>query len=79
MVVPSHEIVEVPVEVPIAVDTRLTQKGELAAPDLNEYMGMSNKDKLIHITALYHWNTTRAVQCHNSLDEISRLGEPHDD
>lgn len=70
----THEVVEVPIEVVVPVDDRLTEKGELAKVDIIEYMFMSSKDQLIHITALYHWNTTRALQCYGQLDEIRALG-----
>ena len=69
----THEVIEVPTEVTVPVDSRLTTKGELAAPNLVEYGAMTNKEKLIHITALYHWNTTRAIQCYGNLDEIGAL------
>lgn len=72
-VVKTHEIIEVPTEVFVRVDPRLTAKGELATPNLVEYGAMTDKEKLIHITALYHWNTTRAVQCYGNLDEIGAL------
>lgn len=72
-VVRTHEVIEVPVEVAVPVDERLVQKGELVAPDLVLMGGMTAEEKLIHVTAMYHWNTTRALQCYGNLDEIGAL------
>lgn len=69
----EQTVVEVPVEVPVPVDPRLTEHGDLAAPDLEVLKVLSGKDKLINITALYHYNTVRALQCFDKLDEIGAL------
>lgn len=73
LVVTEHEVVEVPVEVTVKVNAELVKKGELAVPDKEELEQMSGKDRLIHVTALYHWNTIRAMQCYSQLDAIAEL------
>jgi hypothetical protein len=71
---PAPRIVEVPVPVYVKVDERLTQKSTVAVPDTAEYNARDDKGKLLYVTALYHWNTTRLLACYFNLDEIAGLG-----
>lgn len=72
-VVAVPDVIKVPTNVYIPVPEELTRKGELAFPDRQEIEAMTGKDRLIHTTALLHWNTARAMQCYVQLDLIGGL------